>query len=233
MFVHSDSSSETMARADQVRSVDDYLAPPRPSRFGGQPRSLQDDICEIAYCVARGNFPADFVSAAIRGLSAGWRALSRAGVARAVLSARVRPHESAGPERAPFVVPRVRFSRLVFVPTSRQDRRGPRLSSRSGQIVCSSRPLSTGRLGRASRVQPVRRQLSRAHRLLAIVAVDGKPFPAKSVLPLRVGRFFPPIMSESVRTIWVFAPPSCPPSSHVVYSFACRCTSLTCHRGGL
>jgi hypothetical protein len=48
--------------------------------------------------------------------------------ARAVLSARVRLHESS-------------------------DRRRPRLSSRSGQIVCSFRPLSAGRLGRASCVR--------------------------------------------------------------------------------
>ena len=97
-----------MARADQVRSVDDYLAP-RPSRFGGQPRRLQDDICELAYCVGRGNYPADFLAAAIRGLSAGWRAFSASGfgyfaarasrpLAPSMVAESSRPASSASPD---------------------------------------------------------------------------------------------------------------------------------------
>ncbi len=39
-------------------------------------RCLKDDIRELAYCLARGNYPVDFLSSAIVGLTAGWRAFT-------------------------------------------------------------------------------------------------------------------------------------------------------------
>ena len=50
--------------------------PPRPSRVGNAPRFLKDEIRQLACGLARSNFPADFVVAAIQGLSAGWAAFS-------------------------------------------------------------------------------------------------------------------------------------------------------------
>ena len=64
-----------MARADQVRNVDDYLAP-RPSRVGNAPRFLKDEIREMAFRLARANHSAEFIAAALVGLVAGWSAFS-------------------------------------------------------------------------------------------------------------------------------------------------------------
>jgi len=64
-----------MARADQARNVDDYLAP-RPSRVGNAPRFLKDDIREMAFRLARANHSAEFIAAALVGLVAGWSAFS-------------------------------------------------------------------------------------------------------------------------------------------------------------